>query len=779
MTDHSFEPMSVGAPRITLEREMPAAPTNVLLIPAIGPAGPQGPPGPIGPQGPQGPGGVSGSQGPLGPAGPQGPAGTEGPQGDTGPIGPQGVPGPPGGLGEAPQDTKFYGRKNAAWSRGVDIAGDTMTGNLTINSDSAELIFGKTANNGFGRIMSYRNGLPRWLMFMSDTEPETGVGNSGSDFSIFRFDDAGALIDSLPTFKIDRATGNIDTTGNIITSNGGPRLTLNDTLTSFNDAVINFNSGGAVNYRWQIGMVGDNFVIQRFNDAATYIDAPLSINRAVGNWTIRTNDIKILPSPNVVSHQSLALSSYGPATSCNVSINSSNNGEASVLFKQNDLTRWRILSSANTADLHIQRFDAVGNYTGTPLWIGADYVSHLGGVAIANTNPNLALQKLANGQTNTLSGYLNGSMRWQLHMGDYGSETGGNVGSDLCIYRFSDTGAFLGKAFNIQRSNGAASFESSVVSYSALISMGARVMAQGPTAYQPSVAVWGNAGGGQIAACMFASSAGTLAWGNCDGNGVPVNSFMAINPNGNSLTVNGPIYSQSTVNATGAVNGANFNATSAQGYRHSGVSDAGGGVLVQYSLLCNPGWQDMYIQAVHNQGQSVYWQIQVGSLFQLYNGGNAAKAGGGPWSDTSDQRIKNILGDYEHGLDEILQLKPQRYTFKGNDTITAPSHVRDGEEVPEKLKGAPPPTKAPFKNSTHHEEGTTQKEFIGLIAQDVEEIMPEMVSMKQGFIDGVVVDDMRTLDPNALVYALINSVKALNARIVDLEARLAQPKAAT
>ena len=68
-----------------------------------GPVGTQGPQGPAGPAGPQGAVGTVGPQGPLGPAGnrgPQGPAGTT--PGPQGPAGPTGVRGPTGADGTAP-----------------------------------------------------------------------------------------------------------------------------------------------------------------------------------------------------------------------------------------------------------------------------------------------------------------------------------------------------------------------------------------------------------------------------------------------------------------------------------------------------------------------------------------------------------------------------------------------------------------------------------------------------------------------------------------------------
>jgi hypothetical protein len=127
-------------------------------------------------------------------------------------------------------------------------------------------------------------------------------------------------------------------------------------------------------------------------------------------------------------------------------------------------------------------------------------------------------------------------------------------------------------------------------------------------------------------------------------------------------------------------------------------------------------------------------------------GGQAWKPGGGPWGTPSDARIKTVEGDYAQGLDEVLQLRPVAFTYKGNQT----SHA-----------GEPSPMAKVAADAT---------KFVGLIAQEVEPIFPGMVSRQRGFIDGVAVDDLRVLDTNELVFALVNAVKTLAARVATLEA---------
>jgi len=144
-------------------------------------------------------------------------------------------------------------------------------------------------------------------------------------------------------------------------------------------------------------------------------------------------------------------------------------------------------------------------------------------------------------------------------------------------------------------------------------------------------------------------------------------------------------------------------------------------------------------------------------------GANAYKPGGGSWTAPSDARIKNIIGDYKSGLDEILRLSPKIYTYKGNDTPAPP----DGKSA------------VPYADSRHYGVAASETEFVGLIAQDAEKPMPEMVSLRAGYIDGVAVDDLRELDTTPLVFALINACKELAARVEELEGtKMAAPKMA-
>lgn len=101
--------------------------------------------------------------------------------------------------------------------------------------------------------------------------------------------------------------------------------------------------------------------------------------------------------------------------------------------------------------------------------------------------------------------------------------------------------------------------------------------------------------------------------------------------------------------------------------------------------------------------------------------GAANKTGGGAWTVFSDSRSKDHVFDYTKGLKELLQVHPVSFQYKK-----------------EMNWGTDP--------------------FVGVIAQELETILPSMVKgIKMGNLD-----DFRQVDPNEFTYLLINSVKELN-----------------
>jgi hypothetical protein len=155
-------------------------------------------------------------------------------------------------------------------------------------------------------------------------------------------------------------------------------------------------------------------------------------------------------------------------------------------------------------------------------------------------------------------------------------------------------------------------------------------------------------------------------------------------------------------------------------------------------------------------GASISVSRQTAALNQpgdLTISGLSYQPGGGPWGTASDARIKTVQGSYDQGLEAILALNPVRYSLRGNWTTQPPEQAQG-------LSGVSP----------HAQAAADGIEFIGLVAQDTEGVMPEMVDTIAAYIDGAHVDDLRTMNTNALNYALVNAIKTLHARVAALEA---------
>ena len=129
----------------------------------------------------------------------------------------------------------------------------------------------------------------------------------------------------------------------------------------------------------------------------------------------------------------------------------------------------------------------------------------------------------------------------------------------------------------------------------------------------------------------------------------------------------------------------------------------------------------------------------------------AYKSGGGSWTATSDERVKTVRHLYRKGLEDVSRLNPVIYTYRGNDT-------------PEETSG-----EGPYEASPHYQDAKSQKQFVGLVAQQAARIFPDMVSEREGYIDGRKVADLKSIDPSELIYALVNAVKELKTQLDDLK----------
>jgi hypothetical protein len=110
--------------------------------------------------------------------------------------------------------------------------------------------------------------------------------------------------------------------------------------------------------------------------------------------------------------------------------------------------------------------------------------------------------------------------------------------------------------------------------------------------------------------------------------------------------------------------------------------------------------------------------------------GDASKVGGGSWQSFSDERLKNIKGQYRSGLKAVMQLTPIRYEYLKNNALGLKS----------------------------------EGEHIGFGAQAVQKIIPEAVTANaNGYL-------MVNNDP--IIWTMLNAIKEQQKEIEQLKGQI-------
>ncbi len=118
--------------------------------------------------------------------------------------------------------------------------------------------------------------------------------------------------------------------------------------------------------------------------------------------------------------------------------------------------------------------------------------------------------------------------------------------------------------------------------------------------------------------------------------------------------------------------------------------------------------------------------------FVLHVNGSAGKPGGGSWSSASDRRLKDVQGYFTRGLAAVAQLTPVYYTYKNRNPINLPS----------------------------------DKEYVGLVAQEVAKVIPEAV--------GEYDSNYLSVNNDAIIWTMLNAIKELKAENEAMKARITQ-----
>lgn len=145
---------------------------------------------------------------------------------------------------------------------------------------------------------------------------------------------------------------------------------------------------------------------------------------------------------------------------------------------------------------------------------------------------------------------------------------------------------------------------------------------------------------------------------------------------------------------------------------------------------------------------------------------SAAKPSTNTWTISSDARLKTNIFPYTKGLKEILQINPVTYKYNGKGGI---GH--------NKIRFKDPATGEDTETETVDTE-LLAKTNVGVIAQDIQAVVPEAVSSHKGKINEDDAEETDILDFNShsLTFILINAVKELNAQIDSLKEQIADLK---
>jgi hypothetical protein len=411
--------------------------------------------------------------------------------------------------------------------------------------------------------------------------------------------------------------------------------------------------------------------------------------------------------------------------------------------------------------------------------------------------------------------------RWVLTLGDGTSEDASNHGANFTLTAYGVAGAFLGNWLTIARADGSTVFGGGVTMNQGL-SVNSLFALQGPgmfylpggTAGQmlatdgDGLLSWqtppGTGGpflpliGGTLTGALnlnppvsglryiSGQTAGSLRWlinvgdsaaesGSNAGSNFSIQSFadtgsllstpLSISRATGMTTVAGRLTGLSDAMFSAGVGAPNFNSMASATGGYAGIpvmfwqSNDGS---ISYGEVYWDALQGFVMASIAPSWTSSDLALDGGGNFKYEGSGTAIKAGGGSWTAPSDDRIKTVQDDYTSGLDEVLQLRPVVYTYKGNDTPTANFTKRGSVQ---QHTGA-----APYPASAHYNPAKDQTPFVGFIAQELEQIFPGMVRQREGFIDGEKVTDLRDVDVSSLIYALVNAVKTLKAEIDTLRA---------
>jgi hypothetical protein len=155
--------------------------------------------------------------------------------------------------------------------------------------------------------------------------------------------------------------------------------------------------------------------------------------------------------------------------------------------------------------------------------------------------------------------------------------------------------------------------------------------------------------------------------------------------------------------------------------------------------------KDLYLQFLAGAGSKLHLfsnnsetmtltggQVGIGTTSPtatLSVSGTANKTGGGSWDVFSDERLKLIRGNYNRGLNAVMQLQPLRYQYKPDNALGL----------------------------------TSKNEYIGFGAQAVQKVIPEAVTTNSGYLQ---------INNDPIIWTMLNAIKEQQKQIEELKAEV-------
>ena len=226
-------------------------------------------------------------------------------------------------------------------------------------------------------------------------------------------------------------------------------------------------------------------------------------------------------------------------------------------------------------------------------------------------------------------------------------------------------------------------------------------------------------GNGQGADAFYVTSSGQVFANGQVGIGISnPNARLHVMEPGNGSTA---IYAENNITGTSDGQGVHGKAVNNPGYGYGGIFEGGymginafssagsyaGSAFGVYGSVAGSAGTRFGVEGLANTlsgtvtGYGVYGSATgAATNYGVYCNGNGAYTG--TWSSVSDQKLKSNIQDYSGALNKVLQLSPKTYSFKTQDY--------------------------PYMNLPEGEQ-------IGLIAQDVQRVFPQLVQNNNHPVD--------------------------------------------